>query len=114
MEYIALSQALQEISTLMALMKEANDHGINIAVNMAEILCSLFEDNAGAAELTRIPKMRPHAKHLNLKYHHFREHVCRGLVSIHDVGTDNQITDILMKPLNSTLFTPHQKCLIGW
>ena len=113
-EYIALSQALREIIPLTALMKEARNHDINLAVNKAQIHCRLFEDNTGAAELAHIPKMRPQTKHLNLKYHHFREHLCKGLVTIHNVGTDDQIADILTKPLNPTLFAQNRKHLVGW
>jgi len=35
----------------------------------------VFEDNAGAVEITNVHKVRPRTKHLNIKYHHFREKV---------------------------------------
>ena len=28
-----------------------------------------FEDNAGAIEMARVPKMRPRTRHMNVKYH---------------------------------------------
>jgi len=46
--------------------------------------------------------MRPWTKHLNIKYHHFRQHVQSGLLSIHAVSTENQ--EIFTKPLNETTF----------
>ena len=32
--------------------------------------------------IATVPKMRPRTKHLNIKYHHFREEVRKGTVSI--------------------------------
>ena len=39
------------------------------------VRCELFEDNSGALELATVYKMRPHTKHINIKYHHFWEYV---------------------------------------
>jgi len=51
--------------------------------------------------------MRPRTKHLNIKYHHYRQHGQSGLLSIHAVSTNDQITDIFTKPLNETTFKIH-------
>jgi len=113
-EYIALSQSLREIIPLTALIQEAKTFGINITSNQAKLHCKLFEDNTGAAELAKVPKMRPRTKHLNIKYHHFRKHVSDGLVSIHTITTEQQIADIFTKPLNQSLFAQHRKWILGW
>jgi hypothetical protein len=44
------------------------------------VFCKAFKDNSGALELAHLPKMRPQTKHINIKYHHFREHVRLGLI----------------------------------
>ena len=108
-EYIALSQALREVIAITNLMKEAVKMGIRIGTTKSSVHCRLFEDNTGALELAKVPKMRPRTKHLNIKYHHFREHVRRGLVSVHAVTTTQQIADIFTKPLNPTFFIQHRK-----
>jgi len=76
--------------------------------------CKAFEDNSGALELAKTPKMRPRTKHINIKYHHFREHVRTGLISIHKVASENQLADIFTKPLSSSLFIKLRKTLLGW
>jgi hypothetical protein len=43
--------------------------------------------------------MRPRAKHMNLKYHHFREAVSAGKVTIHAIDTKDQLANIFTKPL---------------
>ncbi len=58
--------------------------------------------------------MRPRTKHLNIKYHHFREEVKNETVSIYHVATGEQMADMLTKPLDETLFERHRKKMMGW
>ncbi len=113
-EYIALSTATREIIPLLEFITEAQGYGVPIATTKAQLHCKIFEDNSGAIELAKVPKMRPRTKHLNIKYHHFREHVQSGLLSIHAVSTTEQLADIFTKPLNEDLFTTHRRAIIGW
>jgi hypothetical protein len=64
--------------------------------------------------MAQTPKMRPRTKHLNLKYHHFREAVEEGLVTIHAISTDYQVADMLTKPLGIELFQKFRKLMMGW
>ena len=48
--------------------------------------------------------MRPRTKHLNNVYHHFRESVQNNEVTLVAVTTDDQLADLLMKPLPDNLF----------
>jgi hypothetical protein len=52
-------------------------------------------------------------KHINVCYHHFREHVRKGLIKIFPVGTADQITDVLTKALAQNDFTRHRIHLCG-
>jgi hypothetical protein len=61
-----------------------------------------FEDNADAIEIANVPKMRPRTKHLDNKYHHFREEVKKGAISIYYRRAEDQIADIFTKPLPET------------
>ncbi len=55
----------------------------------------VFEDNSGALELARLPKLRPRTKHINVCYHHFHKHVREGLIKIFPIDTKDQIADDL-------------------
>jgi hypothetical protein len=55
--------------------------------------------------------MRPS---LNIKYHHFREEVKKGTVSIYHVATGEQMADMLTKPLDETLFERNRINMMGW
>ena len=67
----------------------------------------------GALELARLPKLCPRIKHINVCYHHFREHVRDGLIKIFPVGTADQIADVLTKALAQNNFTRHCMHLCG-
>jgi hypothetical protein len=112
-EYIALSQSMREVIPIMWLLQEAADHGIEFINSKPKVHCTIFEDNDGAIEIANVPKMRL-TKHLNLKYHHFREEVKKGTISIHHVGTKDQMADIFTKPLKEGLFTKLKHMMIGW
>jgi hypothetical protein len=103
-EYISLSTALREIFPLMRLMKELQAAGFNLPCNTPKVHRHAFEANSGALEMARSPKMWPRTKHLNMKYHHFREAAEAGDICIHAVSTLDQLADIFTKSLALTLF----------
>jgi hypothetical protein len=113
-EYIALSQAMREVIPLMALVREAAAQGVIDEPGVPKVHCKVFEDNSGAIEIARLPKMRPRTKHLNIKYHHFRDQVARGRISIHFVPTEDQIADMLTKPVSEELLVRFRQRLMGW
>ena len=73
-----------------------------------------FEDNSGAMELGRTPKIRPRTKHINLVYHHFREYIRRKEIIIHRISTDDQLADIFTKPLGQNIFYKHRYSILKW
>ena len=96
------------------LLAEVRDKLDKDVISVQAVRCTLFEDNSGALELARTPKMRPRTKHINIKYHHFRDHVRRKLISIEHVATEDQVADIFTKPLPVVAFLRHRKSLQRW
>jgi hypothetical protein len=96
----------------MGLIKEMKERNIPVICTKPYVYCKVFEDNSGALELARLPKLCPRTKHINVCSHHFREHVWDGLIKIFPVGTANQIADILTKALAQNNFTRHHVHLI--
>jgi hypothetical protein len=113
-EYIALSQSMREVLPLMWLLEEVQSRGIKVNARPCKIHCKVFEDNEGAIEIAKVPKMRPRTKHLNIKYHHFREEVKKGTVSICHVSSGEQMADMLTKPLEQATFETHRRKMMGW
>jgi hypothetical protein len=112
-EYIAMSMALRDVIPLMELIKEMQERKFDIINSQPYVYCKVFEDNSGALELARLPRLRPRTKHINVCYHHFREHVRKGLIKIFPVDTKDQIADALTKPLTQNLFVRHRKYMCG-
>ena len=90
-ELIALSTALREVIPLMEVVREAKQRGFPFFADAPRVHCRAFEDNSGALEIAREYCIRPRTKHINIRYHHFRAHVRRKEISIHPIGTEDQI-----------------------
>ena len=113
-EYITLSTALREAIPLMEMLKEIHKvHNLPVSTK-PKAMCKVFEDNSGALEIARLPKMRPRTKHINVKYHHFREYVERKEIEIYAITTDKQQADLLTKNLPGPLFAQLREAIMGW
>ena len=98
---------------MRALLSEIGDV---LGIPNTEIVChsELFEDNKGAEELARVPKIRPRTKHIAVKYHHFRSHVENGNIKVMRIGTKEQLADIFTKALPRDAFVYLRQQLLGW
>ena len=100
-------------------MDEINDNAFDDddsaqANTLPRVKCTVFEDNSGALELATVPKMRPRTKHINVKYHHFREWVSSGRVKVMQVATEDQQADLLTKNLPGPQFEKLRESVCGW
>ena len=111
---MALSQSLREAILAMELIKELKSEGFPTLSTSPKIYCKAFEDNSGALEMAKFPKLRPRTKHINIFYHHFRDYVRKKEIEICKIGTENQLADMLTKPLPQNLFVKHIRELMGW
>ncbi len=98
-KYIAMSQALRDIIPIMNLLQEMRGQDFKVICAEPYVYCKAFEDNLGAVELARLPKLRPRTKHINVCYHHFCKHVHKRLIKIFPINTKDQIADALTKAL---------------
>ena len=65
-EYIAMSQALRDVIPIMDLLQEMRKRNFQVLCTEPHVYCKVFEDNSGALELARLPKLRPRTKHINI------------------------------------------------
>jgi hypothetical protein len=113
-EYVGLSESLRVAIVMMNLLNEMKSFGIPITKTTPTVFCKLFEDNAGAIHLAKVPKMRPRTRHINQKYHHFREWVKSGLIDVLPIDTLEQPADLLTKPLDLSSFIKFRTTIMGW
>jgi hypothetical protein len=64
-------QSLRHIISIMGLVQEVREQDFQVICTELYMYCKVFEDNSGALELARLPKLRPWTKRINLCYHHF-------------------------------------------
>lgn len=113
-EYCEISNALRSTIPLMSLVNEVRERYDTKLVGVPVVKCEVFEDNSGAVELAMVHKMRPRTKHINVKYHHFREHVRKKLIRISHVSSEENCADSCTKPLGKDLFEKHRLTIQGW
>jgi len=90
-EYMAACYAVQEAVHLRLLLKslgyEQQGHTV------------IFEDNQGCIYMSQNPVMHKRAKHIDIRYHFVRERVAQGVVKLEYIKTEDQLADLLTKPL---------------
>ncbi|GJW09743.1 hypothetical protein Tco_1575570 [Tanacetum coccineum] len=89
-EYVFVEKACQQALW----MKQALvDYGINL--DDIPILCN----NKGAIDLSKNPVLHSRTKHIEIRHHFLRDNVQKGNISIKKVSSEDNIADILTKPL---------------
>ena len=104
---------MMEIIPMMEHLEQLNKT-LNIKSKRSSVKCKLFEDNNGAIELSKAPKICPCTKHIDLKYHHFKEHVRKGLIKINPIDTLEKLAVIFTKALTFPIFNYLRKNMMGW
>jgi hypothetical protein len=112
-EYIAMSQSLRDVIPVMNLLQEMREQDYQVICTKPHVYCKVFEDNSGAIELARLPKLHPRTKHINVCYNHFSKHVQKGLIKIFPVDTKDQIADALTKALAQNDLQRHCPYMCG-
>lgn len=59
------------------------------------ILC----DNKSAISITMNPTMHGRTKHMEIRYHFIRSHIAERELKLEHCSTDDQLVDIMTKPL---------------
>jgi len=64
----------------------------------------LMCDNKSAIALAKNPVFHGRSKHIDIKYHYIRELIKEGEIELDFCKSEDQIADILTKPLKADLF----------
>ncbi|GFR97941.1 polyprotein [Elysia marginata] len=92
-EYMALVSATQEGKYLTSLVKEI------FKANMTGFV--LYCDNQGAIALAKNPVKHQRSKHIDIKYHFIRDEVNHKGLELLYVPSENNVADIITKPLST-------------
>lgn len=89
-EYMAMSAAVQESLWWHGLRKEIGFE------KPLELRC----DNRIAITLSKNGGMHPRSKHIHIRHHFLQDTLAKGHVVVTYIPTQNQVADILTKPLD--------------
>jgi hypothetical protein len=95
-EYIAMSQAVQELTWLTLLISDLLETQEDTPV--------LYADNQSAIKLVKNPEYHKQTKHTDVRYHYIREKFNTGMFSLEYVASKEQLADILTKLTARTRF----------
>ena len=95
-KYITASMASCEVVRLRKLFSELFGHVMDTTV----ILC----DNQSGIQLSENLMFHDCSKCIDIRYHFIWDMVKRGEIRLHHIRTDEQVTDILTKPLGKVKF----------
>ena len=71
---------------------------------MVEEATCTYCNNHSCVKLSENPMFHDNSKNIDIKYHYIRDMVQRGAVKLQYVAMDEQIYDVLMKPLARVKF----------
>ncbi|GJU66207.1 hypothetical protein Tco_1252466 [Tanacetum coccineum] len=95
-EYVSVGKACQQALW----MKQALiDYGVRL--DDIPIMC----DNKGLIDLSKNPVQHSRTKHIEIRHHFLRDNVQKGNISIEKVSSEDNIADILTKPLKREPFS---------
>ncbi|GJZ40805.1 hypothetical protein Tco_0587691 [Tanacetum coccineum] len=94
-EYVSAEKACQQ-----ALWMKQALINYDIRLDDVPIIC----DNKGAIDLSKNPVKHSRTKHIEIRHHFLRDNVQKGNISIEKVASEDNIADILTKPLKRKVF----------
>ena len=95
-EYISASMASCEAVWLRKLFSELFGFTLETTV----ILC----DDQSVISLSENPVFYDRSKHIDIRYQYIRDMVQQGAIRLQHISTDEQVADILIKPLGKVKF----------
>jgi hypothetical protein len=95
-EYIAACSASCEAIWLRKLLTDLFD----LEMEATTTLC----DNQSYIKMTENPVFHDRSKHIEICYHYIRHMVQRGALKLQYVSMDEQVVDVLTKPLSRVKF----------
>jgi hypothetical protein len=105
-EYMAVCAAVQEAIYLRRLLEDLGYRQQDPTV--------IYEDNQGCIALSENPILHKRTKHIDIRYHFTREKVETGEVKLVYVPTEDQLADLLTKPLKRERVATLRQRVLGY
>ena len=73
---------------------------------------TMFCDNSSTIKLSKNPVLHGRCKHIDVRFHFLRDLTKEGAVELVYCGTQEQVADVMTKPLKLDVFQ-RLRCLLG-
>ena len=100
-EYMAISADTQELLWIQQILREMFDI-VGMKLHAPYIL---FCDNQAAISIRKNDVHHHRSKHIDIKYHFIRDQIKNNKIKLQWLSTQDQMADILTKPLDKVKFT---------
>ena len=105
-EYINMSQACKRISRIQFLLED-------MGYTDAATKIAFYVDNQATVKMTEAPNFTRKSNHIHIRYHYTKHLAQQDRINIHWIATDQQIADVMTKPLAGPQFSKLIKFLVG-
>jgi hypothetical protein len=85
----------------------------NLGKDKCKLYCKLIVDNKSAIKIMENNSFRGRTKHIEVDYHFIIDSANQNNIDLHWIATEQQLADILTKPLGRNKFEPFAKALLG-
>ena len=96
-EYVAMSEATCEIGYLRQFLEE-------LGLDQKAVPTPMYGDSRGAIMLARNNMFHRRTKHIEIAYHYTRSRLEKGDIRLYYIRSEDNISDILTKPVKVTTF----------
>lgn len=93
-EYIALSEACQELVSLVRVFEDLSIH--------TTLPIRIMEDNQSCIQLATSKRIGRRSKHIETRYHYVRELTEKNTINLQYCSSENMLADLFTKPLGAT------------
>jgi len=94
-EYVAAASCCSQLLWMMSTLRD-----FGLFFERVPLLC----DSTSAISVAKNPVLHSKTKHIDVRYHFLRDHTEKGDIELCYVDTQNQLADILTKPLDLATF----------
>ena len=107
-EYMALCETSQEAIYLERVFRDlmCDYDGNKVPVH-------IFGDNQGSLDLVKNPVKHNKSKHIDIRYHFIRDLCMSNAIELSHVASDNNIADIMTKPLPKSKYDKFRQAMFG-
>jgi hypothetical protein len=103
-EYCALADACR---ALLALLNFLDEVGIKVKTPV-DVYC----DSRSGKAIAESPGLKRRSKHIAIRHHFVRDLVAEGRIKLRHIPSEENVADLLTKPLGKTLFSRHAGVLM--